>query len=525
MKSEILLKKIIKNRQKELFHYKIDKFFNKYDSSLFIIIKYFYFLVIQLFANKNFKIKPSKTNNREIAICIGGGIGDIIYRSIFIKEFAKQIKNESIKIVLICNIKKMSVIQSIFYNNYYIFDIRDEKKFNRYDYLIALRLEQYPQVLYYNHQLLKKYDVNLLSVIEKYLEFEFKNPEYFTNRLSSYYTKFCLLNIIQEKKLVQSADYYDILRITRKHRPNIYIKSELYDFLKDFSLFGKKYITLTRDVDSCHKYITNNVRLWKLEYFKELIVKIKERYPDVKIVQIGAPRGFLIEGVDVNLLGKTNFEQLKIVLKNSILHIDGECGMVHLKHYLNGVSAVLFGQTSIDFKGYDNNINLKSNGCPHWCEWIVNDWQTHCIRGYKQPPCMTELKPEYVFENIVPYLDNAINRLDKQFEIKKVNDLGTYFENNVLSNKKIVFYGKEFYKIAKIINKNNNQITIYDSKLNNEEINKAKDLGILMEYGDIYNIPEENDSIDIVVYCPDKVENNEFALREIKRISDSVIIQ
>ena len=47
---------------------------------------------------------------------------------------------------------------------------------------------------------------------------------------------------------------------------------------------------------------------------------------------------------------------LKILLKNALYHIDGECGMVHLRKALKtGPSVVLFGPTPIKFFSYSNN--------------------------------------------------------------------------------------------------------------------------------------------------------------------------
>ena len=59
--------------------------------------------------------------------------------------------------------------------------------------------------------------------------------------------------------------------------------------------------------------------------------------------------------------------------------------------------------TSIDRNifGYENNVNLKADGaCPVPCEWITDDWQENCLRGFSEPPCVTQLLPEYVYENI-----------------------------------------------------------------------------------------------------------------------------
>ena len=99
---------------------------------------------------------------------------------------------------------------------------------------------------------------------------------------------------------------------------------------------------------------------------------IHDEFPSLSIVQVGRenPESDLV-GTDIDLRDQTSFEELKVILKQSALHIDGECGMVHLNHALGGRSAVLFGPTNMDFVGYPENINVKAkDACPLWCEWV-----------------------------------------------------------------------------------------------------------------------------------------------------------
>ena len=102
----------------------------------------------------------------------------------------------------------------------------------------------------------------------------------------------------------------------------------------------------------------------------------------------------------MDLVGKTNLEQIKPILQHALVHIDGEGGMVHLRHALGGGrSVVLFGPTSSEFFGYSENKNLVGGGCAVWCEWALNKWQEGCLRGsYETPPCMASITPEMVME-------------------------------------------------------------------------------------------------------------------------------
>ena len=109
----------------------------------------------------------------------------------------------------------------------------------------------------------------------------------------------------------------------------------------------------------------------------------------------------LIEGTDVYVVGKTTFNQVKILLKYASLHVDCEGGYVHLRQWLRGgTSIVLFGPTSSDFYGYENNINIHGTGCSQPCEWLTKDWVTKCPRGFDNPPCMYSISPEMVMNKI-----------------------------------------------------------------------------------------------------------------------------
>lgn len=93
---------------------------------------------------------------------------------------------------------------------------------------------------------------------------------------------------------------------------------------------------------------------------------------------------------------------------NRFPHLDyvNEEKIKQLRHFLSGSpSCVLFGPTSPNVFGYSENINLKSNYCKFWCEWLSPNWQNECFAGFKNPLCMNGLNPEFVFNSIVPYLN------------------------------------------------------------------------------------------------------------------------
>ena len=54
-----------------------------------------------------------------------------------------------------------------------------------------------------------------------------------------------------------------------------------------------------------------------------MVKKIKHKYPMFEIIQIGAnDRYGIISNTNKNLLGKTNFEELAVILKNAIIFFE-----------------------------------------------------------------------------------------------------------------------------------------------------------------------------------------------------------
>ena len=504
---------------------KLNKYAKKYNNVYVIFFKILFSIISLTFSFPTHfgkgKIEKLSKEYLRIAIRFEGGLGDILVYTVWVKEFSKLFNCKFIIDVFPSKnlgIANAAFKKNTFVNNVYEYGLFDD---NYYKYDAAISFRRFPYFLKADTKRIKKLAPEFLSFVEHYQQFKSRYIKFFVYS-ASLDTLIDLYSICRGEKRIQQPDIDNLLGITeQKTKMYCALSPEAFSILDEYGLKNSKYITITRSVELSQNH-ADNIRLWSIDYYKSLIDMLKAKYPEVKIVQLGIPRCEVLPDIDIDLRGKTNLEQLKVVIKHSLLHIDGECGMVHLKHFLYGKSAVLFGQTAIEYLGYENNINLKSDACNHWCEWIADDWQNNCIRGFKYPPCMKELKPEYVFENIVPYLDSVINPQEKEFEIIKTDDINKYFEQNDFNNKKIIFFGKEFYDIALKVKTNNNYVTLYDSQLDNSMIKKAEDYGVLVEYGDIYNIPEDDNSCDILI-TNSLNENDEFAIKEIKRAASKLL--
>ena len=232
--------------------------------------------------------------------------------------------------------------------------------------------------------------------------------------------KYNQLALIYGKNRIEQSDLLGLIPVTRFTRKYFPIKTDEFSFLGANGLQRGKYITLNRSCDGI--YVGSSSKLWPLSYYDNLIRLIKQYYPNYKLVQIGENESYgVMSGIDVNLLGKTNFFELAILLKYACLHIGNEGGLINLRHFLNGKSISLFGPTSIEVFGYDQNINLRASTCVTRCDWVSKDWSAHCLRPDKNNICMQSLTPKFVFDHLSLYLKNFVSFNINKYKIKNIN--------------------------------------------------------------------------------------------------------
>ena len=238
-----------------------------------------------------------------------------------------------------------------------------------------------------------------------------------------------------------------------RHSP-IYmpIAESAFSVLEKNNLKKFSYITINRGVDS--NFDSKCPKLWPLGHYHQLVKLLKEAYPDIRIVQIGANDKFGTFDADVCLLGKTSLEETKVLLKNSLLHIDVEGGLIHLNYALHGMSLVIFGPTPMKTFGYEKNINITSDACPGNCHWIIADWQKKCLRGFDESPCMAATKPARVLAEVAAFLKDAMKRatLEKNSVVspegKKVALVGfesiTEVPESIIQKNTCVFFSDKY---------------------------------------------------------------------------------
>ena len=93
------------------------------------------------------------------------------------------------------------------------------------------------------------------------------------------------------------------------------------------------------------------------------------------------------------------------ILRQSVLHIDIDGGLVHLATHMGTKCIVLFGPTPVSYYGYEENINLKAGNC-HECYCLYPE-TNRCARDMEQPECMYSITPEAVAGAACTYLSSV----------------------------------------------------------------------------------------------------------------------
>lgn len=355
------------------------------------------------------KEMSNETSKIRIAFLCNGGVGNIVVACNFIYCFYKYIDNKNI-LISVYGHPNQEINHEIFNCLEFIEHIYEHSDFfdqlkSIYD--VIVEIHSFPDVKYFNDNCVRNNDQKLYSLLKIWQSF--RNNDYFLR----YFTCRPALNgeifkygIIKKKTVLNIADIDGVINV--QALPAIDLICKKNEILDKFDLQPNKYITLCRDVN-IYSEAKESPKLWPEKYYSLLIKLFKHEFTDCKIVLLGNnfSRVQNIKNADVNLVKKTSFAELKTILKFAFLHVDCECGLVHLREALHGgPSVVLFGPTPIEFFGYPNNINISANVCKHWCAGHHFLWQKECFLGNNV--CMNSLKPGMVINAITKYQNKLL---------------------------------------------------------------------------------------------------------------------
>ena len=366
----------------------------------------------------------------KVAFILNGGLGSILVGTEYIKKFYDAFNSENKLAVYAYLSPSKDVSDCImkganFVSEYYTHrGFSDEMK-SKYD--IVIEVVFFPYIHYIRKNLSLSDDMK--SYLDKTLTFQ-KSDEMcrlfsLKGNVKQNIYEWGMLN---NRDRFHIADPLNLLNISDEYSytPNIY--KEQNTVLSTLGLQSQKYITLQRGTNS--GFSKDSVRDWPVSYYEELAKLLKHKYPQYTLVQLGESieNCEKIKGVDVCLLGKTDLEDIKVLLANSILHIDGECGMVHLRKALKGGPSIVFmGSEPKEFFGYQGNINMEIHPCGGYCHGLTNVWYKKCLKWH-EPRCMLQITPKEVIKQIEKYFQG------KKYETKSIKQTKL---QEILTNKDI----------------------------------------------------------------------------------------
>ncbi|WP_432634934.1 glycosyltransferase family 9 protein [Candidatus Avelusimicrobium sp.] len=334
------------------------------------------------------KRQQSQHNSGTVRICltIEGGMGDMLMSLNLATAFYKKFcKDQNIEF-FVCSYN-VSLLPHLTSTQFHFLS-QNERDAQVFD--LKITCNRTPIVQYANLQRLSS---DLLGYVEKLLDLEREYKYFLTVPYKDCITQNIVSNL--QKRWAQ-PDLVNEFNLQEDWLLDVPIDREK-ETLQKFGLTTKPYITINREVGDTQ--LVDSTKLWPVEYYRKLVDELKKVAPQYQIVEVGRGKGERLGNTHKNLAGKTSIEEIKVILKNAVLHIDSEGGLVHLRHALKGgPSCVFFGPSSPEVLGYSENINLCSHACPIHCEFYSRTWQETCIK--QKHICMNTILPEYALKQI-----------------------------------------------------------------------------------------------------------------------------
>lgn len=377
-------------RKSERFHAKYPK------SPLKANCIFWLWNLVQLFRFER-SMRPKSDNVCRIGFLLKGGVGDILVSLNYLQNFHRFFESTLDFDVYIKEKRGLcKTVQTLCHEQNFVKQVLPSSKLKR-DYDLYIELVRYPNILYFNESKIRSLNLKLYQWCLTVDKFHSEIPSVYRHGTQGEFIGM-RLSALQGHNRLRQADIGNVIDVESVFQPQIATNAN--ETLAKFSLENKRFITIQRGVGGGERNIST--RLWPLEHYEPLVGLIKERLPDVCIVQVGTEKNLSIKGVDEDLREKTSFEELMVLLRQASCHIDGECGLVHLRHFLQGgPSVVMFGPTNENFYGYTDNINMRSDACAGGCEWMTSTYNEKCPRGFSENKCLAELLPEEVFKQVI----------------------------------------------------------------------------------------------------------------------------
>ena len=389
--------------------------------------------LIGYFLSKFKRSKCRKIDNK-ILIIFGGGIGDVVKRSI-ICEFIKKYLNDFEVYYLLPYKLKFPYAKEIFYfdynkakiNPFYFAKLSENLKnfgFSKViillpfweNFLWTLGLSVEPKVLYV-------YDETPPSNFEKFLNkiyahfFIFSLNKMRKIRVWSYFDKTLPQNIFPSDVYKQS---FFISQIIKELKPNVRLNEigivEDVEYKTEIEINEEREKNFLEELSKNYKLIPKNYAViglgssseqknWPVENFAKVSKYLKEK-KGLEIVVVGGKESKekvkeferFFEESFINLVLKTDLESLCMLIKNAKLVVANDTSFIHIgiAFKIPTICPIMNSYLGVDsLYGYEK-IN----------KWVIN-------KNEKGPKSLKKLPPERVIETIEEVLCSETKEKDK----------------------------------------------------------------------------------------------------------------
>ncbi len=121
------------------------------------------------------------------------------------------------------------------------------------------------------------------------------------------------------------------------------------------------------------------------------------------VVLLGAKDDARIDGVDIDLRGRTSIREAAAVLRDAAAYVGPEGGLTNLARAMQTRSVVFFGSTPPEFFAFRANINVLPRRCGG-CWWTTPSYLHQCPRLQVMPECTASIPERAVLSAVAEIL-------------------------------------------------------------------------------------------------------------------------
>lgn len=336
------------------------------------------------------------TDDISIAFFLAGGLGDCIVNKKFITALLKE-ANVPVSVDIYGDMYNTEAIRSFYRDCPEVKNVIEGKmpyRATRNQYDLAISVLTFAIMDHFDEESIRTKDETFCDLLVKLRE-AIENYGLTGAHLADTGVNFARMRYRNENvyTIFSYGGLLDIhdMDVTLALNPNT--ESE-YNALE----LPKEYITINYGWgNNVHGEYKAPNKVWPFEYYETLVDMIKNRFPNLIIVQTGKEYSPKIKNVD-RCIFSMGIDTLEYVLKNTQVHFDCEGGLVHLATQLGTKCVVVFGPSRPEIVGYPQNENIASGVC-EGCISLTNDF-SQCLHINEDRECMYSISPEMVYERM-----------------------------------------------------------------------------------------------------------------------------